>query len=192
MTVSTDIFSDYEIRAMSIKLDGSDAFKSADCTGSVEEEMETKQVTKSCRGVVVKKVVKGTGNGTLTITAHMPYDLFVGMFGMIAEELVDGVYAYGRNSKHPKMCIVMDTYDEDDVQKFRAYPNCVMNTGVVRSVENGAEEVAQLELEVGVMPDEYGFGLYECKVSDIGEDTKQLKTKWMTAFEPSLVQVAAV
>ncbi len=180
------VFSDFELDQMGVKLKGSEAYISVNCVGSCEEEMEAKVVTKSCRGVVVKKVVKGTGNGTLTISAHIPWEIYTGAYGMELDSLVEGVKAYGRNSVHKNFGLVMHIKDEDGNEKYKAYPNCVIETGTVRSIENGAEEVAELELEVSVMPDEYGNGLYEALASELDET---LKTKWMTAFEPALAQV---
>ena len=69
---------------------------------------------------------------------------------------------------------------------MKAYPNGVMNSGVARKIENGAEEVAEIELEIGVMPDEYGNGLYEAPVEGLDESVAE---EWMTAFTPDLVSV---
>ena len=54
-------------------------------------------------------------------------------------------------------------------------------------IENGAEEVAEVELTVSVMPDEYGNGVYEALADELAEEKK---TAWMTAFEPAMVQVS--
>lgn len=180
------VFSEYELRKMSIKVGEEGQYKSADCVGSCEEEMETKVVTKSCRGVVAKTRVWGTGNGTLNISAHMPMDIYHDVFGMMADGLLEGVYAYGKPSVHPTFSITQEVYDEDGNKKFKAYPNCIMQSGVARSIENGAEEVAEIEMEVSVMPDEEGFGLYEALESELTDDTA--KTTWMTAFTPELVK----
>ena len=53
--------------------------------------------------------------------------------------------AYGKNSLHPTFTITADVYDEDDVRKLKAYPMCTMSTGPARKVENGADEVAEVE-----------------------------------------------
>ena len=80
----------------------------------------------------------------------------------------------------------MDIEDEDGAERLKAYPNCVMNTGVTRKIENGAEEVAELELEISAMPDEYGNGMYEALVDELTDAT--VKDNWLTAFTPTLVQ----
>lgn len=183
----SNVFSEYEIREMSIKFAGSAAFEPANCVGSSEEEMEAKVITKSCRGNVVKKKVRGTGSGTLTLSLHMPYALYTQAYGMGLKTLVEGVKAYGQNSVHESFAIVQHVYDEDGVEMYKAYPNCVIESGKTAKTENGAEEVAEIELEVSVMPDEFGNGVYQALAEELTDDT--IKTKWMTAFEPSMVQV---
>ena len=68
-----------------------------------------------------------------------------------------------------------------------AYPKVNANT-LAREIENGGEEVAEKEIEFSYMPDEYGYGVYECCEADLGTDTKSLKTKWMADWTPDLVQ----
>ena len=182
--------SDFEIDQLGIKFEGSEAYQSVNCVGSVEEEMEAKVVTKSCRGVVAKTRVKGTGAGPLKVSAHVPWAVFVDAYGMNLDALIEGVKAYGRNSIHKVFGLVMHVLDEDNNEKLKAYPNCIISSGgVSRKVENGAEEVAELELEISVMPDEYGNGLYEAVVDEVTDES--VKTTWMTAFTPEMVQVAS-
>lgn len=179
--------SDFELDQLGLKFEGDDTYTSVNCVGSMEEEMTVKSVSKSCRGVVVKKRSKGTGEGTLKVTAHVPWDVFTKAYGMELDTLIEGVKAYGRNSIHKTFSAVAHVLDEDNNEKFKAYPNCVINTGVVRKIENGAEEVAEMELEIGVMPDEHGNGLYEAVAAELKDET--VKNTWMTAFTPALVQI---
>lgn len=183
------VFSEYELREMAVKFKSEEAYVNADCVGSCEEEMETKVVSKSCRGVVVKEKVKGTGKGTLKISMHMPYEIFKKAYGMELDTLKEGVLAYGQNSVHEEFSVTQHVYDEDGNEKFKAYPNAIIKTGIARKIENGAEEVAEVELEVSVMPDEYGNGMYEALASELTDETA--KTTWMTAFTPELVRVAS-
>lgn len=181
--------SDFELDQLGIKFASGTEYMSVNCVGSCEEEMTVKTVTKSCRGVVTKKRSKGTGEGTLKLTAHIPWAVYTQAFGMELDTLVEGVKAYGRNSAHEEFSTVMHILDEDGNEKLKAYPNCIVTTGVTRKIENGAEEVAELELEIGVMPDNYGNGMYEAVVDDLTDEN--IKTTWMTAFTPDLVQVAS-
>ena len=150
--------------------------------------MNTKKVTKKCRGVIVKERVKGDGTGKVKISVHIPKDIYDGIFGMTLASLIDGVKAYGQNSVHPEFSITQDVFDEDGNEKLKAYPRCIMESGVTRSIENGGEEVKELELDITVMPDEYGNGMYEALVEDLKDETA--KTTWMSAFEPKMVQKA--
>jgi hypothetical protein len=179
------VFSDFEVDQLGFKFPGSDAYKSAECIGSYEEELTAKVITKKCRGIVRKKIVKGTGEGTLKISAHIPYDIYTEMYGMNLESLVEGVKGYGQNSVHPNFSLVAHVKDEDGVEKYKAYPNCVIETGKTSKVENGAEEVAEIEIEVSVAPDDHGQGMYEALAEDVDES---VATAWMTTFTPALVQ----
>lgn len=180
------VFSEFELKQMGFKFNSAEAYQSADCVGSSEEEMNTKVITKKCRGVAVKTVVKGDGTGTLKVSMHMPYDIYLKAYGMELDTLIEGVHAYGQNSRHEAFSVVQDVYDEDGNRKFKAYPNCIIMTGVARKIENGAEEVAEIELEISVMPDEFGNGMYEALASGLDET---VANQWMTAFKPELVQV---
>ena len=182
------VFSEYELKKMGIKTTGSDAYKSADCVGSCEEELDTRIISKKCRGITVKKVVRGAGTGKLKLSMHMPYDIYTDVYGMDIDTLIEGVKGYGTNSIHKEFAVTQDVFDEDGVEKFKAYPKCIIETGVARKIENGGEEVAEIELEVSLMPDEYGQCMYEALAADLKDTT--LKTTWMTAFTPALVQAA--
>ncbi len=184
--MTNGVFSDFEVKQIGFKFKSSESYVVAKCVGSLEEEMESKVITKSCRGVVVKKIVKGTGNGTLKVTLHMPWEVFTTAYGMNLDSLIEGVKAYGRNSVHESFSAVLDVEDEDGAEKLKAYPNCVMETGVTRKIENGAEEVAELELEISTMPDEYGNGMYEALVEELTDE--EVKNTWLNGFTPELVQ----
>lgn len=184
--MTNGVFSDFELDQLGIKFKNDAEYQSANCVGACEEEMESKVITKTCRGTVCKKIVKGTGNGKIKITAHIPWAIYTEFYGMSLDTLIEGVKAYGKNSVHKGFGAVMHIKDEDGEEKYKAYPNCVMESGVVRKIDNGAEEVAQLDIEASVMPDEYGNGLYEALASELADET--VKSKWMTSFTPELVQ----
>lgn len=186
--MTNGVFSDFEIDAMSVKFDGSDTALAMNCVGSVEEELTAKEITKKCRGVVIKDVVKGTGEGTLTISAHVPYDLFIEAFGMENEALKTGVHAYGTSSRHKAFCLTMHVVDEDGAEKYKAYPNCIFKARPTLSTENGAEEVAEVEIEIAVMPDDQGFGMYEALADGLDQ---AVKTGWMENFNYTLVKASA-
>ena len=182
-------FSEFEVKNTSIRFAEDETAIKVGCVGSLEETMNSKTITKKCEGVVVKSVSRGDGTGELALSLHMRYDLFLKTYGMISDGLVEGVYSYGKNSIHQNFCLTAEVLDEDGVKKLKAYPNCVVTTGIARKIENGAEEVAELEMTVSVMPDEFGNGMYEAIESLITDEN--VKTTWLSKFTPELVQVTA-
>lgn len=186
--MTNGVFSDFEIDKMNVKFADADAVVAMNCVGSVEEELTAKAITKKCRGVVIKNVVKGTGEGTLNISAHVPYEVFKEAFGMELDSLKSGVIAYGSNSRHKEFCLTLHVTDEDGAEKYKAYPKCICSARPTISVENGAEEVAEVEMSVTIAPDENGNGMYEALAEGL-DDT--IKTAWMDNFTPALVNVAS-
>ena len=186
--MTNGVFSDFEIDRIGVKFVGSEDTVAMNCVGSVEEEMTAKAVTKKCRGVVIKNTVKGTGEGTLTISAHVPHEIFKQAFGMEQDTLKEGVTAYGSNSRHKEFTLTLHVVDEDGAEKYKAYPKCIFSARPTISTENGAEEVAEVELTVSVAPDENGNGMYEALEEGLAED---IKTAWMENFTPALVKVSA-
>lgn len=186
--MTNGVFSDFEIDRMNVKFADAESVIAMNCIGSLEEEMTAKAITKKCRGVTIKNIVKGTGEGTLKISAHVPADIFKEAFGMELDTLASGVQAYGSNSRHKSFCLTLHVYDEDGAEKYKAYPNCICSARPTMKVENGAEEVAEVEMEIAVAPDVNGNGMYEALAE--GLDTK-IATDWMDKFTPELVKVTS-
>ena len=183
------VFSEFEVKEQWIKVAGEENYSTMSCVGSSEEELEVKVITKKCRGVKAKEKVKGTGSGTLTESLHVPRDIYNKMYDMTRANLKEGVYAYGQNSSHPEFSITQRVLDEDDEEKFKAYPRCILESGPKRSVENGQEEVPELELTITLLPDDNGECMYEALKSELDEETAG---KWLEHFETSLVQSTVV
>lgn len=189
MAKYTSVYSKYELRKMGVKVTGEESYTVADCVGTFEEELDVKVVTKMCRGIEVKSRPRGAGTGTVTMSLHMPYALYCAMFSMDRDDLIEGVQAYGQNNFHKEFAIVGEVYDEDDKKLLIAYPRCIFAVGPNTNIENGAEEVAEVEIEVRLMPDDYGYCRYECMPDDLDETHANVATQWMTAFTPDLVTV---
>lgn len=105
---------------------------------------------------------------------------------MVRKELAKGVYAYGENSKHPEFSLTQKVLDEDGNIKFKAYPRCILSSGPSRKIENGAEEVAELEMTIDLMPDENGECMYEALESEL--ESEEIKQQWLTNFSLELVK----
>lgn len=192
MAISKEtIFSEYDVKCLNfIFTDGENKdVWPVKVIGKLEEESEVRNMIKKGRGVTIKNRTWGTGAGTLKLTAHMPYGLYIKLHGMDSPALAEGVHAYGYDSRHPEACVTGDVFDEDDVEKLKAWPVCVVSTGPARSVENGAEEVAETDLEIGFSPDVNGLGVYEALAADV---TEAIKTGWMDSFAPALVAAPTV
>lgn len=106
-----------------------------------------------------------------------------------AWHLKDGIVAYGQSSLHAVACVTAKILNEDGDVKYKAYPNCTITNGLSRTVDNDTEDVAMLDLEIAVMPDENGEGMYEAVEKDLQDATA--KTKWMEEFSRELVELNA-
>lgn len=179
------VFSEFEAREMNFIFGEGDVYN-VKCIGKVEEEATVRTIIKKCRGTVAKKRTRGTGEGTLKLTAHIPYELYLRLLDMNQDDLVAGVHSYGQNNLHPDVCITARIFDEDDNEKLAAWPKCTISTGANRTIENGGDEVAEVEVEVGYSPDSYGQGSYEALVANV--EAENVKTQWLNAFTPELVR----
>lgn len=178
------VFSEYLVKKTSVKFANETEYNTMDCVGTNEEELNTKVVTKKCRGVVAKTRVIPTGDGTLKLSLHVPYDVFCKAWNLSDANMKQGVYKYGQDSHHPEFTLVQLVEDEDGNQKYKAYPRCIIQTGITRKVENGAEEVALSDIEISIMPDENGNALYEGLAENMSSD---LQNAWLTSFSVDLV-----
>lgn len=178
-------FSEFEISRIAMKFKEDESYKTAGAVGSCEESMDSRTVTKKYKGMTAKTRTKGTGSGEAKLSWHMDYETYKKAYGMNLGDLEEGVVAYGQNSSHPEFSVVLEVKDEDDNVKFKAYPNCVVKDGLARKTENGSEEVAEIEITIAIMPDEYGNGVYEALKNGV---SAEIANKWMTEFTPTLAR----
>lgn len=156
------------------------------CIGSVEGETTLKELIKKCEGVEVAKKTKPEKHD-LTISAHVPVAIVRELFGITNEDLKPGVYKYSQNSKGKRFVFTADVIDEfEEITKLIAFPNVVSTTGFKFAIENGADEVAEMEVEVTAYPDAKTNLYYEAYISEL-EDPSIADT-WHTAFDYSLVE----
>ena len=181
---NTTVFSDYEVRELGFIF--GETVYTVPCVGSLEEELDVLVITKNCRGVPAKVRARGKGTGTLNLSAHMPYKLIGELYSMIEEGYAEGVRAYGQASLHKEFVLTADCFDEDGNEKLKAYPRCLIQSNLSRKTENGAEEVAEMELEISIMPDADNVGMYEAVVSELTNET--IKSKWMGEFSTEIVK----
>lgn len=182
-------YSEFEIDEIGMKIGDDEEHTVCGAVGSCEESLDTKTVSKKYKGIQAKTRTRGTGTGELKLSMHMAYEKYCKAYGMIDESLKSGIRAYGQNSVHPTMSVTEKVKDEDGVVKYKAYPNCILKEGISRKIENGGEDVAEIEMTLSIMPDEYGFGMYEALAENLEKATADA---WMKTFTPKMAQVQSV
>lgn len=191
--ITETVFSEYEVYRLHMIFPALEDAEQPEvgtikCLGSMEEALDVRKVVKKCRGVDAKVSTIGAGTGTCKLTLHMPWALYVKALAMDADDsLIEGVIAYGRKSHHPEFVMTAHVKDEDGNEKYKAWPRCVVTNGPARKVENGAEEVAEIELELSLMPDDYDNCVYEALASGLSDET--VKTSWLKEFTVDMVHV---
>lgn len=188
MGIATTDFTEVEVTKLGIKIEGAQKAEVIACAGKLEEEMNCKTMQKKCGTRILKTRTKGTGDGTVKIAVYCPQDLFADLYGMKREGLKNGIIAYGTQSQHAVATVTAEVINEDGEKKYKAYPKCTIQKALNRSVDNSSEDINMLELELAVMPDEDGEGLYEAVEDDLADETT--KQKWMEEFTKELVKVS--
>lgn len=185
----TTVFSDFELDQFAIKVAGEQAFERDDCVGSLEEDLEAITVTKKCRGIVKKSRTRGSGSGTLNVSMHIKKSIADKITGMYTTGLTTGVSGYGAVSVHPEFCITARVKDEEGTIKYKAYPKCTLTKKPTVKIENGAEEVAEVEMEIKLAADEYNLCMYEAIAEDL-TGSRLTAENWMTDFSSSQAQAS--
>ncbi len=185
---SAEVYSYFECDQLAIKIAGETDFTRDDCVGSLEVERETKTVTKKCRGVVKKRKTKVTGNGTITLKMHIKLALYRALNAMTNTGLQPGVYAFDNTESMPEATIVARTKDEDDNIMFLGYPRVKIEEVNKLSIENGAEDVAEVEMKLSYMPDDYNKGEYQALADEL-TGTVLTSANWMTTFSSATAQL---
>ena len=190
MFTSAEVYSPYECDQLAIKVAGDEEYTRDDCIGKLSVERETKTVTKSCRGVVKKRKTKPTGNGTITLSLHIKLSLYRAINNMVNEGLQPGVYAFDNTAAMPEFSLAARVKDEDDNVMFKGFPRCKIEEINSLNIENGAEEVAEVEMTVSYMPDDYNKGEYEALETEL-TGTVLNANNWMTDFSSELAQLSS-
>ena len=185
---SAEVYSYFECDQLAMKVAGDEAYTRDDCLGSLNVERETKTVTKSCRGVVKKRKTKPTGNGTIELKLHMKLALYRRINAMTNEGLQPGVYAFDNTQSMPELALTARVKDEDDNIMFLGYPRCKVEEINKLEIENGAEEVAEVEMKLSYMPDDFNKGEYQALEAELTGDVLNAKN-WMTAFSSETAQL---
>lgn len=159
------------------------------CVGSISGETESKEIVKKCEGVEAKKITIPQ-KMNLTVSAHVPVKVIRSIFGIKNEGLKAGVYSYGADSIGDAFVLTGDVIDDfEDVTKLIAFANAVNTGGYSFSIENGQEEIAELEFSFTALVDENNKLYYEAFVSELTDET--IADTWHTNFTADLVTTPA-
>lgn len=154
--------------------------------GSIEGETEVIEIVKRVEGIEAKRKSKPI-KMALTVAGHIPVKVARDYFGLSQADLKPGIWAYGTLSKGKNFVFTADVIDEfEDVVKLIAFPNCTDTAGFKIAIENGADEVAMLEIEFTALGDSKGNIYYEALVDELEDAT--VATQWHTKFDKVLVE----
>lgn len=157
------------------------------CVGSLGGETTLKEIIKKSEGVEVRKKIKPE-KIELTVSAHIPVKVVRNLFGIDSKDLKPGVYSYSQDSSGKEFVYTADVIDEfEDVVKLIAFPKCVSTTGFKFSIENGADEVAEMEVQITAYPDANRKLYYESFISELKDPT--VAENWHKLFTSDLVKV---
>lgn len=190
MATVVETFDAISIKNTSVQFHGSDGQiepgQKIGCVGSLSGETQMRELIKRCEGVEVRKRTRPE-RMDLTLSAHVKVGIVRDIFGLSNDDLKAGVYKYSKDAKGKEFTLTADVVDEfEDVTKLIAFPKSISATGLQFTVENGADEVAEMELSFSVYPDENGNFYYEALTSELDDET--LADTWHTEFSYELIE----
>lgn len=162
------------------------------CIGSIEGETEVVNKALKCGADTKKQITKASKMTLKVVLASVPIAVARNVFGLSNDGLKEGVYSYGSMSKGKDFIFTADVIDEfEEITKLIAFPNASNTTGFkIQTIENGAEEVANIEFELTALPDSQGQIYYEAYEEQVTDAS--VKTKWHTQFTRELVEATEI
>lgn len=185
-TTMVETFDNVSIKKISFKFKGEETANATDCNGQLDGETEMQTIEKKCGSTVVKSKAKPIGM-TVKIIAHVPVLVFRKFYGLKQDErLKPGIYSYGPDSVGTDFSLAVEVVDDfEENEKLLAFLLATSNTGLTFTIENGADEVAALELECKVMVDELGKFYHEAIVAELEQD---LTDAWMNKLSADVIK----
>lgn len=185
-TSIVETFDNVSIKKISFKFKGEETAFATDCNGQLDGETEMQTIEKKCGSTVVKSKAKPIGM-TVTVTAHVPVAVFRNFYGLKQDErLKAGIYSYGPDSFGTDFSLAVEVVDDfEENEKLLGFLSATSNTGLTFTIENGADEVAALELETKIMVDEFGKYYHEAIVAELEQD---LTDVWMSNLSAEIIK----
>lgn len=168
------------ITTVGFKFKGDEQAIQTDCNGSIAVETETTTISKKCGATTVKEVTKPI-KMTVTLTAHVPVEIFRRFYGLKHDAtLKEGIYSYGGLSQGEQFSLMAELVDDfEETSKLLAFLNATSQTALTFTIENGADEVAALELAITANKDDLGYWYHEALEDELTDLTKET---WLTAL----------
>ena len=191
--IFTGVFSEYTVTDVAFKPAGAEAYVDIDGAGSASEEYERKTISKAKSNVVVKKIARSAGSGTLTMSLHIPNDLYSELQGLLKgadASVVSGVYALSGRAKMPNTEIAMKIEDEDGDAKFKYFP-CATSSAFSRSVTSEEDTVAEVEMTFDLSVDSYGQIMYEALANELPTTGAITAENWLTTVSSAVLQATS-
>ncbi|MDT2743943.1 phage tail protein [Enterococcus asini] len=187
-TSIVNTFDNVSIKKVAFNFKGAEAGLSTDCNGQLAGETEMQTIVKKCGSTEVKSKSKPIAM-TVTITAHIPVEVYRRFYGVAQDERIKpGIYSYGPDSIGEDFALSAEIVDDfEENEKLLGFLNCTSNTGLTFTIENGADEVAALEMETKVMVDEFNKFYHEAIVAELEED---LTDQWMSNLSADVIKAS--
>lgn len=173
------------IESIAFLFEGDESAVLSDCNGSIEVETETTTKSKMCGGQTVKEITKPT-NMTITISAHVPIEVFRRVYGIKHDEsLKTGVYSYGKGSKGERFALSAELLDEfENNTKLIAFLNASVQNALTFTIDSTEDEVSMMEIVLTASQDSLGYWYHEALEADLLADEQLTKEIWMTNLTP--------
>ena len=188
------VFSEYTVTNVAFKPSGAESFTDVDGAGTASEEYERKMITKAKSNVTVKKIARSSGSGTLTLSLHMPMELYNTLQGLLkgtSGGVITGVHVLPGRVQIPSVEIAMEVEDEDGDVKYKYYPHAT-SSAFSRSVTSEGDTVAEVEMTFDLSVDAYDNIMYEALKSALPESGGGItRSNWMTAVSSENLQASA-
>lgn len=156
-----------------------------ECTGSLSVDSETKTISKVCEGIVTDEI-SVIESMAVDLSGHMPVEVLRNVYGISTDGNIEGVYSFNRDSRGQVGTWTWDiTSPFQTDRKLIAFPRLSVQGGLSWSLENGGDEVAEVEISFSALPDERGNFYYEAMESEV--DTTVVN-KWHKEFSTELVE----
>ena len=126
------------------------------CTGALSGTTVMKTITKVCEGVPVKE--KSIPQYMeLVFRGHLYVETYRKLFCFKADETILTKHAYGTHSRNASGAFAWESENmEGDFIKTMSFANASVTNGYAFSIENGVEEIAEVEFSIKAMADANG------------------------------------